>query len=265
MTKAARLFTVTPQPPSPRHRDVPAATASIAAAVALLLATLGVNYTRSHVGYAGLAAATVAFGAASALAQLYRPGRVTVFRALSAAGGIALLMLGVLVAASRVTSLDEVFTVTTLATVYLTPPAVIACLAGGLGQLPGRWVPRVGFSVVGAAAAGWFALGPDTPATRGLVLVSALLALLGCVPVLAGARDRGVRDHGWRWTAVTAAAGILAATMVYAVVLAATPITWWPAQAPSIVLAWAYIIAAALPVAAGVTYRDRPAHPEMTG
>ncbi|MBV7294043.1 hypothetical protein [Corynebacterium sp. TAE3-ERU16] len=244
---------------------MPAATASIAAAVALLLATLGVNYTRSHVGYAGLAAATVAFGAASALAQLYRSGRMTVFRASSAAGGVALLMLGVLVAVSRFTALDEVFTLTTLATVYLTPPAVIACLVGGLGQLPGRWVPRVGFSVVGAAAAGWFALGPDTIATRALVITSSVLALLGCVPVLADARRGGSRNRGWRSVAVTVAAAVLAATMAYAVIVAATPITWWPAHAPSIVLAWAYIVAAALPVVAGVTYRDPPAHPEVSG
>ncbi|MCK7674257.1 hypothetical protein [Corynebacterium pygosceleis] len=249
----------------PNRSDVPAATASIAAAVAVLLATLGVTYTRSHIGYAGLAAATVTFGAASALAQLYRAGRMTVFRASSAAGGIALLTLGVLVAVSRFTTLDEVFTLTTLATVYLTPPAVVACLVGGIGQLPGRWAPRAGFSVLGAAATGWFALGPDTAATRGLVVVSAILALLGCVPVLADTRRGGGRHRGWRSVAVTVAAAILAATMVYAVVLAATPVTWWPARAPSIVLAWAYIIAAALPVVAGVTYRDRPAHPEMTG
>ncbi|MEZ2121057.1 hypothetical protein [Corynebacterium sp. CCM 9203] len=224
--------------------------------MAIILAALGVGYTRSSVGYSALAALTVAFGATSAIIQLYLPGRITVFRGLAALGGMALLILGVLTAASRIINLDELMLVATLGAVYITPPAIMCCLIGGLGELPRKWAPRTGFSILGAGAVGWAALGADTPATRLLVILAAFLALLGCLPVLFDACRRRNDGWGWRWYAVTIAAGILATIMMYAITVAATPITWWPARAPSIVLAWGYILAAALPVIAGITYRS---------
>lgn len=227
---------------------IPTATASLGTAVAILLATLGNEFTRSSLLYSVLAAFGVVFGAGSALAQLRKGRELTFFEGLAALGGLTVLAIGTVTFIARLTHINDFSVAALIGTVYGMPLAAIACFIGGLGQFPTSWVANILSCIAGPAATGYLALGQDTTTTRIAVVSVASLTIAACIYSIIRVRvARGTTPARLS----TAACLILALTMLYAVYVAAIPadkLVWF---APPSLLAWAYIAAAMTAAAAG--------------
>lgn len=234
-------------------RNVPTATASIGTAVAILLATLGIEFTRSSWLYAVLAAFGVVLGAGSALAQLRKGRALTVFEGLAACGGVTVLAVGAMSFLARVTHVDYLSVAALVGTLYGMPLAASACFVGGLGQFPTSWVSNILPCVAGPAATGYLAIGPDTVTVRVAVVAVSLATIVACIFSI-------VRIHhapsSLAARFATAACLTLAPTMLYAVYVAVTPVTDSAWYAPPALLAWAYIAAALCGALAGFSYRS---------
>lgn len=236
---------------------VPTATASLGTAVAILLATLGNEFTRSSWLYSVLAALGVVLGAGSALAQLRKGRALNVFEGLAALGGVTILAVGSITGIARLTYLDQLSVAALVGTLYGMPLAAIACFVGGLGQFPASWRSNILPCVAGPAVTGYLAIGEDTLTVRLVVIAISLATTVACIFTIIRIRN-AARSPASRLA--TAACLILAPTMLYAVYAAAIPATQLSWAAPPALLAWAYIAAALCATIAGFVYR-KPTNP----
>lgn len=230
---------------------VPTATASLSTAVAIMLATLGIEFTRSHWLYSILAASGVVLGAGSALAQLRKGRELTIFEGLAALGGVTILAIGAITMLARFTHFNELSAASLIGIFYGMPIASIACFIGGLGQFPSSWIPNILACIAGPAATGYLALGADTLPRRIAVITVAALTVIACIYSIIRVR---VARRSFPARFSTAACLILAPTMLYAIYVAAIPAERLIWSAPPSLLAWAYIAAALAAAAAGFSY-----------
>lgn len=247
---------------------IPAGTASLSTAVALVFTALGTPYTRGSTGYAALAAAVVALGAGHTLVALVRAQRRNLWLWVSAAGGCLTLALGMAYLLGATVNLTVVHTSVLKASYVVAPLAIVLCYCGGLLQLPPRWWPPLVATTVGATVVGHQAVQADTVTNRMVVAAAALCALVGAAVSgwMVATRPAAVSNPLPRWF-ILAACLITVAIMAYALAVAAIPARFWPRYAPSFLLAWGYIGAGLLASAAGLIFdfsRPLPASPSPT-
>ncbi len=200
--------------------------------------------------YAVITAAGVALGAASVIAQLRHHLPARVYPWLSALGGLVILTVGLLTAVAKIGSSPVLLTAAQVSSFYLVPLAALACFLGGLGQLPPKWILPVLAAVGGAAAAGWFSLGPVSWTTSLVVAVSALICIGGCaVPIIRALTAPPRHLSGWL---IALSAGVMLPAMAYTIILALLPLSVPLPVVSPVFVAWAYLFAALLATFAGV-------------
>lgn len=241
--------------PQPRDRDIRAGTVSISTAGAICLAVIAAALVPGSPIYAILTAAGVALGAASVIAQLRHRNAPRLYQWLSALGGLTILVIGIIVAVSRLGASPMLATAGMVSSFYLIPFAALACFVGGLGQLPVKWIGPTLLATGGAAAAGWFSLGDDSLGTTLSVSLAACLSIAGCVfPVVRATKKRPHTLPSWL---ILISAILMAVLMLYTIGLALLPQQVpWPWVSP-IFIAWAYLVSGILATAAGLLTSSR--------
>lgn len=231
---------------SPR---VPAATASITAAVTVMLVALGPRFVRSSVESAVLAALSMTLCATVAVVELRRPRWWA--RILSAVGGLLIVCIGCAHAAAFVVALDRGLSIATTITLYALPVALLCCLIGGFAQLPRAWLPFVVPIVIGAPLVGWLSMQSDSWVTR--AATGTVAATTAALSALASRRILRAPLRISECCALAALAGI-GSIMVYAMSVALTPEQWWRDFASPLLLAYGFAGAALLAALAGLTF-----------
>ncbi|MBV7281134.1 hypothetical protein [Corynebacterium sp. TAE3-ERU30] len=247
--------------PESRH-PASVATLSLAVAVTIALSALGTNFTHQSLWYSGLAAVTmvVCSGAIGLLAIrrfVYQHVPIRWPHLLCGAGAVVSLISGCATLVVRQLGSPTIHSTVTLASFYAMPVAAVACALGGFLLLPRRCVPAVFGIISGALATGYISLGEDTLLTRSGVVATAVATLV--LSVWSIVDLRGYRSRG-AWP-LRLAAAIIAAVMTYAIVIAATPSSWWASYAPPQALALSYIAAAALGLSGGLSYHGPQQRP----
>ncbi|WKD61460.1 hypothetical protein CCICO_07200 [Corynebacterium ciconiae DSM 44920] len=237
------------------------ATLSIAVAVTIALSALGTNFTHQSLWYSGLAAVTmvVCSGAIGLLAIrrfVYQHVPVRFPHLLCGVGAVLSLISGCAILAARQLGSPTIHSTVTLASFYAMPIAAVACALGGLMLLPRRCVVAVFGITSGALATGYISLGADSLLIRAGVVATATATLLLSVWSIVDLRTYRARGA---WS-LRLAAAIITMVMSYAIVIAATPSSWWASYAPPQALALSYIAAAALGLSGGLSYPGPAAH-----
>lgn len=241
--------------PHPRDRNVRAGTASIATAGALQLAVIAAALIPGSSIYAVLAAAGVALGATSAIAQLRHRTSSRIYQWMSALGGLVILTIGILVAVARIGASPILSTFGMVASYYVIPIAALACYIGGLGQLPMKWAGPTLLATAGAGATAWLSLGEVTVSTRILISIAAIMAIIGCVFPLIRALPKQTATTTAR--IMTIPAGLMILLMLHILGMALLPgqLPWlW---IPPAVVAWTYMISGGLATMVGLVTSSR--------
>lgn len=241
--------------PLPPDRDIRAATASIATAGAVFLATIAAALIPGSPIYALISAAGVALGAASLIAQLRHRTAPRIYQWLSALGGFIILALGILVAVAHIGESPILATAALVSTFYLMPAAAAACYIGGLGQLPLKWVGPTLMSTGGAAITTWLSLGEVTTISLVLIASAATVSIIGNIFPLVRAVKKPPRTIP-AWLLLIAAV-LMMVLMIYMIGSALLPeqIPWpW---FPPVMVAWGYMLSGVLATISGLATSSR--------